>query len=141
MTVMERTDTDWPTWFGRRFGHLPGAFASMFDEAAIKVEEYQEDDRLVVRAELPGIDPDEDVEITIQGDLLHIRAERTTETRTEEQKGFRSEFQYGSFARSIRLPAGAGDDVTASYTDGILEVRVPIDRSEAVAKKVEISRR
>ena len=54
---------------------------------------------------------------------------------------FRSEFHYGSFERSVALPAGAqSDDVTATYTDGILEVRVPVDTKTDAIKKVPVER-
>lgn len=141
MSLMERHDNDWPMWFGRRFAEWPAAFTAMLNDSTINVEEYRDGGHLVIRAELPGIDPDEDVEITIEDNVLHLRAERKVHSEVEDQKGYRSEFRYGSLARSIRLPAGADDaDVTASYADGILEVRVPVDDSTPTAKKVEISR-
>jgi len=72
---------------------------------------------------VPGIDPDKDVKITIDNGFLTIRAERLE----EKKEGGRSEFRYGSFIRSATLPTGADpDDVTATYGDSILEVRVGI---------------
>ena len=89
---------------------------------------------------MPGIDPDKDVEITVSDGMLHLSAERRSETKTEDKKGYRSEFRYGSFSRSVRLPAGAGEeDVKATYTDGILEVRIPIDEKSNGARKIPIS--
>jgi HSP20 family protein len=143
MALMKRTrdDLDWPTWFGRRGFDWPKAFEDLFEDGTMKVEEFEDDGHLVVRAEMPGIDPDEDVEITVSDNMLHLRAERRVESKTEDKKGFRSEFRYGSFSRSVRLPAGSTeDDVTASYSDGILEVRVPIDTAEAKAKKIPVNR-
>ena len=90
---------------------------------------------------MPGIDPDEDVEITVADHRLHLRAERRTETTTEDKKGFRSEFHYGSFERSIRLPVGATEnDVTATYHDGILEVRIPVDAGGVATKRIPVAR-
>lgn len=143
MALMKRTrdDLDWPTWFGRRGFDWPKAFEDLFEDGTMKVEEFEDDGHLVVRAEMPGIDPDEDVEITVSDNMLHLRAERRVESKTEDKKGFRSEFRYGSFSRAVRLPAGSTeDDVTASYSDGILEVRVPIDTAEAKAKKIPVNR-
>lgn len=72
---------------------------------------------------------------------LQLRAERRSETKTEDKKGFRSEFTYGSFTRTVELPAGATDeDVKATYTDGILEVHIPIDTEQADLKKIPVSR-
>lgn len=143
MSLMRRTrsELDWPAWFRRPVLEFPDTWKDFLDEDALKVEEFQEDGNLVVRAEMPGIDPDNDVEITVTDHTLHLRAERRSESKTEDKKGYRSEFHYGSFTRSLRLPAGATDeDVKASYTDGILEVRIPIDTTEADARKIPIAR-
>lgn len=143
MALMRRTrpELDWPAWFGRRLFEWPESWNELAQmEPELKVEEYQEDGQLVIRVEMPGIDPDKDVEITVSDDSLHLRAERRSETKTEDKKGYRSEFHYGSFTRSLRLPAGATEaDITASYTDGILEVRVPVDTAKAEAKKIPIA--
>lgn len=98
----------------------------------MRVEERVEDDTYVLRAELPGIDPDEDVEIFVQDGMVTIKAERHEEVKSEEEKGtYRTEFHYGSFSRTLPLPAGADESaVSASYADGILEVRVPVGAPE-----------
>lgn len=93
----------------------------------IRVEETLEDDRYVLRAELPGIDPERDVDISVHDGKLFIKAERA-EQKTE---GTRSEFRYGSFHRTIDLPAGAKDDaIEATYDNGILTVDVTLAGSE-----------
>jgi HSP20 family protein len=136
-----RSDVDWPDLFSARMFDVPSTWKDLFDDNDMKVEEFRDGDTLVVRAEMPGIDPDKDVEITVSDGMLRLSAERRSETTTEDKKGYRSEFRYGSFSRSVRLPAGAGeDDVTATYDDGILEVRIPIDESSNGAKKIPISR-
>lgn len=143
MALVKRTrdELDWPAWFGRRLFDWPETWRDALDEASLKVEEFEDGNQLVVRAEVPGIDPDKDVEITISDHTLNLRAERRTETTTDDKKGYRSEFRYGSFARSVRLPAGASAaDVKATYADGILEVRIPIDSAEAEARKIPIAR-
>lgn len=135
-----RNEVEWPELFSRRFFDWPTRGLDLFDEA-MKVEEFEEDGYVVVRAEMPGIDPDKDVDISIADGTLHVRAERREENRTEDTKGYRSEFRYGSFSRSIPLPPGAtDDDVKATYTDGILEVRVPVPAESATATKVPIVR-
>ena len=71
---------------------------------------------------MPGIDPDKDVTVSVADDTLTIRGER----REQEKDKHHREFHYGSFQRSISLPKGVkADEITASYTDGVLEVRVP----------------
>lgn len=118
----------WPEWLG----HV---------EPAMKIEELDEEGTRVVRAELPGIDPDKDVELTVDHGVLTISAHRRAETKSEEGGVYRSEFSYGAFRRSVPLPAGATEaDVKASYHDGILEVRFPVDDEKAAAKKIPIAR-
>jgi HSP20 family protein len=106
----------------------------MFEGAnLVKVEEIVEDGVHVIRAELPGIDPEKDVEIDVTEGLLHIAAEREERSAEERGEGYRSEFRYGRFERTLRIPEGTSvDEITASYKDGILEVRVPV--AEKVGK-------
>ncbi len=88
-----------------------------------RVEEVAQDNRYVIRAELPGLDPDEDIEVTVDGRNLTIQAER----RQEDSGPSRSEFRYGSLTRLVRLPARVDPkDITARYERGVLEVSVPI---------------
>lgn len=102
----------------------------------IAVEESQEDGTYVVRAEIPGIDPDKDVEITVSGGVLTVHAERAE----EEQIKHRSEFRYGSFTRSLRLPEGSrAQDITATYDKGVLTVKVPIGEVEAPTHKIQVT--
>jgi len=125
--------SEWPDLFDR-WPEFPLA-------SHLKVEEFRDGDDLVVRAEMPGIDPDKDVEITLTDHTIRIRAERREETKSDDKDGYRSEFRYGSFHRSIPLPAGASDsDVKATYIDGILEIRVPVDKEVAEARKVTVAR-
>ena len=137
-----RTDLDWPDWFpARRFLDWPESFREMLNESSLCVEEFYDGDTMVVRVELPGIDPDKDVEITFSDHMLHISAERREETKAEDAKGYRSEFRYGSFTRDVALPPGATDaDVTATYADGILEVRFP-SRTDETATTIPIERK
>ena len=112
-------------------------------EELIRVDEYREDNELVVRAELSGIDPDRDVELTVKDGMLHIQAQRREEEKLEEKGFMRRELRYGSLTRTLPLPEGVVEtDIKASYKDGILEIRIPI--SKAVVKpettKIQIKR-
>jgi HSP20 family protein len=144
MALMKRTpsEMEWPDWIGRRLSEFP-SFRDLLEagDAAMHVEEFEEEGRHVVRAEMPGLDPEQDIEITVSGGTLRIKAERRQETKTEDKKGYRTEFRYGSFLRTVALPAGASEaDVTATYADGILEVRIPISPEEAAARKIPVGR-
>ena len=97
---------------------------------AIRIEEYSDGSALVVRAEIPGIDPDRDVELSVSDGVLHIRATRENSAERLAVEGFRTEFHYGTFTRSVALPVGAFEhEIKATYSNGILEVRVPITKT------------
>ena len=105
----------------------------------IRVEEFREDGALVVRADLPGIDPDKDVELTVSHGVLRIEGERREEEKREEKGYLRREVRYGSFSRSLPLPEGVTEaDIAATYKDGVLEIRIPEPKREE-AKKIAIS--
>ncbi len=78
---------------------------------------------------------DNDLEITVHNGLLTIEAER----KEEETEGGRSEFRYGSFARTVALPSGAREDgIDAEYDNGILTVRVPLSKPEDKRRQIRV---
>ena len=96
-------------------------------EEVISVDEYRDGQHQVIRAELPGIDPDKDVDLTVSDGMLRINAERRVEKDTEDKGYTRHELRYGRFTRLLPLPDGATEsDISATYKDGILEIRVPV---------------
>ena len=106
----------------------------------IRVEEFRDDGTLVIRADLPGIDPEPDVALTVSHGTLHIEAERREEEKREQKGYVRRELRYGSLSRSLPLPAGATEaDITATYKDRVLEIRIPELKHEP-AKKIAISK-
>lgn len=129
--------SDW--WPGRRMADwLDWLEHPMRDfDRVMRIEETRDGDSLTIRAELPGIDPDKDVTVSIENDVLTIKGER----REEEKEKNRHEFHYGSFTRSITLPKGVNaDEITATYKDGVLEVRVPQAAETSAAVKVPVRR-
>jgi predicted unusual protein kinase regulating ubiquinone biosynthesis (AarF/ABC1/UbiB family)/HSP20 family molecular chaperone IbpA len=100
-----------------------------------RVEETIRDDRYVIRADLPGLDPQNDIEVTVDGRILTIRAER----RQEDDRPYRSEFRYGSLARAVRLPARVdAADITARYDKGVLEVSVPVQAVKPEGTRIPV---
>lgn len=130
--------TDFPylkDWFDdfspERFGWMNAKFHP------IRIEEFVKGDEIVIRVELPGIDPDKDVHIHVGDGVLTVSGERKEETKTEK----RSEFYYGSFTRTVPLPAGTTEKgVRAMYKDGILEVRVPAPHESHQSKRIMIEK-
>jgi HSP20 family protein len=112
------------------------------DDELLRVEQEMTDDSMVIRAEMPGIDPDKDVQITVSDGVLVIRGQRRFERKQDDGGRTRTEFRYGSFSRALSVPDGMDpDDVTATYRDGILEVRFPYKvPSTTEPRKVEVTR-
>lgn len=101
----------------------------------MRIEELRDDDELVVRAELPGIDPERDVEITCEEGMLHISAHREERHAKRSGREVHSEFRYGELSRDVPIPAGVQPaDVVARYEDGILEVKVPCEHNGHAAR-------
>jgi HSP20 family protein len=100
-----------------------------------RVEELMRDDIYVIRAELPGLDPESDIEVTVEGRTLTIHAERSQ----QDQQPYRTEFRYGSLTRSIRIPAQVqAQDITARYSKGILEVSFPMPGARQEGRRIPI---
>ncbi len=106
------------------------------------VEIYETDNEVVVRAELPGIDP-KNVDITVTEDTLTIRGEHKVEQENKGRDYLRRELRYGAFLRSLTLPAGVqGDLAKAAYKHGMLEITVPKSvRAKTKAVKVEVGQK
>lgn len=119
-----------------------GALLERFFESPpnpVHLEEYVQDGTRVVRAEMPGLDPDKDVQITVADGMLTLQAHREERKEEDRPDGYRSEFRYGSFQRTVRLPDSATEaDVKASYQDGILEVRIPVAATETTRTRIPI---
>jgi HSP20 family protein len=133
----------WPPRFDWPFGEVGWPFreAGRPGGVPIRVEELREGDQLVVRAEIPGVDPEKDIEVTVDEGVLTIRAQRQERTEDKQAESYRSEFRYGRFERQIRLPKGASPDVvSASYRDGVLEVRLPVPTETPSARRIDVRR-
>lgn len=113
-----------------RRGDLNAGFTPRVD-----VEETAEE--FIFRADLPGV-AQKDVKVTLMGDTLTIRGERTRESGAKDGKSHRIERLYGAFERAFTLGSPVrNDQVKAQYRDGVLEVRVP-KAEEARVREVEI---
>ncbi|MEV6329930.1 Hsp20/alpha crystallin family protein [Streptomyces sp. NPDC051909] len=121
---------DFDDWFGREFPGLPG-WRPATAAHSIPVEVSSDAGGYVLRAELPGMDPD-DITITVDDNLITVSAEHSESEQDKEH----SEFRYGSFRRTVRLPSTIpADQVDASYEDGILTVRVPMPEEKTETRR------
>jgi HSP20 family protein len=103
------------------------------------IEVHRDDDELVVRADLPGMEKD-DVRVDLEGQTLTIQGERRLQCDESDREGHHdSECRYGAFFRSIPLPTKVDPDgVRAEFQDGVLEVHVPTPRREESRKRIEV---
>ena len=121
------------------------AFSPMFGEGEVStrtwappVDIYETDENLVLKAELPGIDPN-NVEIRVEDNSLYLKGERKFEKEVKEQNYHRVERSYGTFTRTFSLPSSIdADKVTANYKEGVLTLTMP-KREEAKPKTIKIN--
>lgn len=103
------------------------------------VDVFSRDSDLVIRAELAGVDPEKDIDITAEDGVLRIRGQRRYENRDEGANYFRMETSYGSSERSVPLPEGVNpDEIKAVHRNGVLEVVVPNAAQIATAKRIPV---
>ena len=142
--LMREMTSDFDRFFGeptRPFFRWPSLWKRAAPEIGWypEIDVFEKDNRLVTKIDLPGMKK-EDVKVEIADGQLAISGERKRETEEKGEEFYRSEREYGSFYRSVPLPEGAKvDDVKATFTDGVLEVSVPLPaRPETKMRKVEI---
>jgi len=101
------------------------------------VDVAENDKEVTIRAEIPGIDPD-DLEVTVTGNQLILSGEKRESTESREQGYYHSESRYGTFRRSLPLPEGVDtENVDAQYANGVLTIRLK-KTGAAEAKRIEI---
>jgi HSP20 family protein len=120
--------------FGDTLSRFPGETVSPW---APPVDIHEEADRIVLRAEIPGVNKD-DIEVKVENGMLTLRGEKKQEKQVEAENAYRVERFYGTFSRSFVLPTSVdADNIKATYKDGVLEVIAP-KAEEAKPKKIKI---
>jgi len=117
-----------------RLAWMPRDLAGSSNRQALwapRIEAFQQGDRFIVRADLPGLKR-EDIQLEVTGDALTIQGERREEQEQEREGYYRSERQYGRFYRSIPLPEGViTESAQATFRNGVLEVAMQAPPEEA----------
>jgi len=139
-----------PSWemedFARRFEDMFGRpmlssmrrFPLREREWLPSIEVFERENKLVVKAELPGMKED-DVDISVSDDLLTIKGEKRAESEVKDEDYYLCERSYGSFMRTIRMPSNADTGkINADFEDGVLEVTIP-KTAETKPKKIAVS--
>jgi len=119
-------DTFFEDWTGRQQGFIPA------------LDVYQDKDNVVVETQLPGVDP-ENVNISIENDVLTIEGRAEKKTEVDEKNYYRKEIRSGSFHRAVALPTSvAGEKAAADYSGGVLKITIPKEE-RAKPKQIKIS--
>jgi len=126
-TLMPRFFGDLFDWFEAEPLMRPGQM--------IRIEDRLTDSEYLVRAELPGCDPQKEIQVTAEHGMLTIKCER----EEQKQEHDRSEFRYGLQQRTIRLPGNAVDQkIAAKYDKGVLEVKVPLAEHKPAGRQIPV---
>jgi HSP20 family protein len=105
---------------------------------APSVDIYEHEGNIVLKAELPGIDP-KDVDVRVENNVLTLRGERRLDSEVRREDYHRVERAYGKFSRSFTLPSVVDTDkIKADYAHGVLQVSLP-QKEEAKPKQISIS--
>jgi HSP20 family protein len=111
--------------------------SSFFEGWNPAVDIYEDKDKYVVNAELPGMRR-EDIDVSLDGNTLTISGERKQEEEKKEGENYRSERYFGRFQRCVTLPSGVdANKIQASYKDGVLTVTLP-KSEEAKPKQIQV---
>ncbi|MBI5116853.1 Hsp20/alpha crystallin family protein [Candidatus Poribacteria bacterium] len=124
--------------FDFSLGRRPLERMGLFEgEWAPAIDMYEDENKVVVKAELPGL-TDKDIDVNIMNGTLTVKGEKKKEEEKKEHGFYRLERSYGAFSRSITLPAAVdAGKVTASFKNGILEIELP-KKEEAKPKQIKV---
>ena len=127
----------WRRRFEARFPRFFEDFEGEEGELKLPIESYVKDGNVVVRADVPGLDP-KDIDVSVLGNVLTIKGERQDKEEVKKENYFRRELSYGALERHVTLPEGTQTDkVKATFKNGVVEVTMPIAK-EAGAKKIPL---
>lgn len=123
-------------------GRRPGRTAQNGPAAAWApaVEMYETGDEVVVRAEMPNVDPS-NVDVTVTDEAITIKGTARQEEEKKDRSYYRRELRYGAYVRTLPLPAEVkSGDAKATYKDGVLEVKIPkSERAKPTSVKVQVA--
>jgi HSP20 family protein len=107
------------------------------NEGQLTIDVYQTDNDIVIKSTIAGVKP-EDLDVSINNDMLTIRGERKSDEQVTEENYYYQECYWGSFSRSVILPIDVvADKIEASMKNGILTVRMPKADSNK-SKKIQV---
>jgi HSP20 family protein len=135
-TQLNRLRNEIERLFENPFGSLAPS-TTFFQGWSPALDVYEDKDKITVRAELPGMKK-EDIEVSLDGNILSLSGERKEEKEGQEGEPYRSERYFGRFQRSLTLPTRVqAEKIQASYKDGVLTVTLP-KSEEAKPKQIQV---
>jgi HSP20 family protein len=137
--MMQLWNQTWPFTSMPRFQPTRRSWQMPTQQWMPTVDVYEQDNSLVVKAELPGVKK-EDIDVELeQGDLV-IRGQRRSEQEVRDENYYRSERSFGSFYRRLPLPEGVKpNQINASFNDGVLEIHIPKPAEQQQPERKKIS--
>jgi|SRR5690348_10964381 len=134
LTTQDRFNRLFNQTFSNVFGEEDGKVGTW----SPAVDIYETEQSVVLKAELPGIDP-KDVEVLVENNTLYLRGQRKFESEVKEENYHRIERSYGSFTRTFAVPGTLNaENVSAEYKGGVLALTMP-KREGAKPKTIKIS--
>ncbi|HBX43060.1 MAG TPA: molecular chaperone [Deltaproteobacteria bacterium] len=134
-SIQERMNQIFEDALARSRGREEGLRSGMWTPA---VDIYENNDSVVVKAELPGVEKDQ-ISVEVKDGILSLRGERKFEKEVKEESYHRIERSYGSFQRSFSLPVSVDQEkVTAQFKNGVLEVTLP-KKEQAKPKQIQVN--
>jgi HSP20 family protein len=136
----QEMDQVFDNFFGRGFGLTPfgSNFMEGFGEFNPRVDVTENDQEVKITAELPGLE-EKDIDVSLSNDMLTLKGEKKAEQEDKGENYYRMERSYGSFQRSIQLPAEVdGDKVEATFKKGVLNITLPKLHPGQGVKKISI---
>lgn len=126
-------------FFERPFGLRPFGHSLFMRDFNPQMDVSETEQEVTVTAELPGMDP-EDIHVTLDHNTLSISGEKRAEKEEKGQHFYQVERSYGSFRRSISLPAGVDEDkIDATFKNGVLKVKFPkTEKAKEESKRIKI---
>jgi HSP20 family protein len=134
-TIQERMNQIFEDALARNRGREEGLRSGMWTPA---VDIYENNDSVVVKAEIPGVEKDQ-ISVEVKDGILSLRGERKFEKEVKEESYHRIERSYGNFQRSFSLPVSVDQEkVTAKFKNGVLEVKLP-KKEQAKPKQIKVN--
>lgn len=105
------------------------------------IDLYEEQDNVIVKMNLPGIDPDK-VNVSVEDDILRVSGSREEEKEQKEKRYYSKEIRHGSFERAVRLPKSVDNKkIDAEYKNGILKITMPImPKEKGTTVKIKVTK-